>query len=501
MMKKKWGLLVALIALAQPVYAFQGEMGYFGGTSTGYALPTTTALMQDKVKTLSTYTLPYKEVVYLSGEPVEVEGTIRITPGKMDKTKGNGTFTESYRITAESADGQTRVTRNISFDTQFVYDAVTRQTRRTSKLKNWTENVTINGYTYRLINNRSSFSKSIIEDDTPGVSYYRGDVNYEAVYEDISGGNGEFLTVAVNGPIYGYEQAFAKTETQKRSITITGPQGQYYIEEMPTYTVFKDIQYGANDPFAISFEGNYREVIRSEGSVNYNMLVASPYLYRDEKVGATAVTTQPVLEQLSIPNLPQIKGHPAESDIKKMYSMGIFTENFTTFSPSKVITRGEYIKMLVKAFQMPLPETKKSSFSRQTEVVVSVFNDVGETNALYPYLMAAYNAGLISGGTISPNTTLTREEMYALNVSAMGLGRLGIVTLNQYTPFIDDAQIADRYKSLVYAASQIGIADSANGYLLPKRTVTYAEGAAFLNKMIEYLRYDLQKDYAQKMLY
>lgn len=502
-MKKLAALALALVMIAPSVYAIEGEMGYFGGASTGQKLPTITSLAQNSKKKTSRYSMPYKEVIYLTGKPVVVEGTIDITPGKVDTTKGQGKYTDTYRVTAESKDGKSKVTRNISFDTDFIYEPSLRQTTKTSKIKKWTENVTVEGNTYKLDPKQSSFSKSILEDDTPGVAYYRGDLQYEAVYEDITGDNGELLTVSVSGPIYGYEQAFAKTETQKRKITISKGEEQYYIEETPTYTVHKDIQYGANEPDAISFAGNYKELIRSEGSVGYNIIAGNPALYEDEKVGAVSVTDSPVIEQLSIPALPQIKGHPAESDIKKMYSMKIFNQSASSFSPSREVRRGDYIAMLVRAFQMPLPEVKKATTTTSTakkNVEVSVFSDISLEDPLYPYMKAAYDAGLIGSGKINPNTRLTREEMYAINIRAMGLQRLGIATLGAYTPFIDDKQINASYKAEVYAASKIGLIDAANGYLFPKRNVTYAEAAAFLGKMIDYLRYDLQKDYSEKMM-
>lgn len=498
-MKKLAALLLAFTIITTNIYAVEGEMGYFGGTSTGNKLPTITSLAQGTKQKTTRYNMPYKEVIYLTGKPVVVEGTIGVTPGEIDKEEGKGKYTETYRITAQSKDGESKVTRNITFDTNYIYDPVLRQITKTSALKKWSENVTVNGNTFKLDEKSSSFSKSMLQDDTPGVSYYRGDLNYEAVYEDVTGDKGEQLRVSVSGPVYGYEQAFAKTETQKRKITISKGADQYYIEETPTYTVYKDIQYGANEPNAISFAGNYKELIRSEGVIAYNMISGAADLYEGEKVGSVSVTDSPVIEQLPIPDLPQIKGHPAEADIKKMYSMKIFNASSASFSPTREVRRGDYIAMLVRALQMPLPEEKKKSTTKKEEVV-SVFSDVPITDPLYPYMMAAYNAGLIGGGKLNPDTKLTREEMYALNVRAMGLQSLGIATLGAYTPFIDDKQINASYKKEIYAASKIGLVDTANGYFFPKRSVTYAEVAAFLGKMINYLRYDLQKDYNEKMM-
>ena len=181
--------------------------------------------------------------------------------------------------------------------------------------------------------------------------------------------------------------------------------------------------------------------------------------------------------------------------------MKIFTDDASTFSANQVVTKQEYIAMLVKAFNMELPEEKtKSSRRKNTTEEVSPFTDIKSGDTYYKYAVAAYNAGLIDGGEFNGTTYLTRELMYTLNVKAMGLARLGIGTMDTYTPFVDDNQISSWAKSSIYAASKLGIINSANGYVFPKKNVTKAECATFLDQLISYLRYDLQQDYTDKML-
>ena len=499
-MKKFIAFILAWMLSTTSLLAYEGEMGYFGGTTTGYKLPTTTEQASTKRNTQK-ITLPYKETLYLTGKPVVVTGTIQFKPNEVDKAKGSGSYSESYVIKAEDASGDNKVTRTVTLDTRYLYDGVARQMTKTSEVKKWTEVVVIDGNTYQLDSKLSSFSKSILEDYTPGATYYRGDVNYEAVYKDITGGE-DTLKVQVNGPIYGYEHNFAKTETQKRSITIDNGGTQYYMEEMPTYTVYKELQYGANEPDAISFAGNYKEIIRGEGSNTYNVIAGHPSLYDDEQVASYNVVDAPKIEQLSAIELSKLKGHPAEADIKKMYSMKIFTEDVKNFSPDKVVTRGEYIKMLVKALNMEVPqlEEKKSTKKKDDKEEVIIFTDLSKTNPYYPYAMAAYNAGLVGAGSFGASTPLTREEMIMWNVKAVGLERLGLGTGQIGTAYIDDAKIATWAKPSVYAAAKLGIAPEANNYFLPKRQVTYSEAAAVLTQYLDYLRYELQKDYNDKMM-
>lgn len=503
-MRKIFALGLSFMLMTSSIYAAEGEMGYFGGISSGIKLKTSTALAQTNTKKVSKYTLPYKENVYLSGKAETVEGTIEIKPGKeMDKEAGVGSYTESYVMRGQNANNTTRVIRTITFETQYVYDAALKQAKKVSTVKKWSETVVANGTTYKLDSDKSSYTKSILEDYTPGVLYYRGDVQYDAVY---TAGSDTEVTVSVFGPIYGYEQAFAKSETQRRTITIDHGNGEgYLIEETPTYTVHRDIQYDTNEPTAISMSGNYKEIIRNEGVLSYNILQGSPTLYDDELSGMVSVESTPTIEQLSLPTNLNLQGHPAETQIKKMYSMNIFNDKVNTFSPNQVVTKGEYIRMLVTALQIELPEdttSKKGSSrsSKQKNVATSPFTDIKEGDANYRYAVAAYNAGLISGGTFGANTYLTREMMYLYNIRAIGLERLGLATMDAYTPFIDDKEISSWAKSSLYAASKLGIITVSNGYIFPKKYVTKAECATFLDQFIDYLRYDLQKDYNDKML-
>lgn len=499
---------MSLALLTSSIYAAEGEMGYFGGISAGIKMQTITALEQTatKKKTTSKYTLPYKENIYLSGVPQQVEGTIEIKPGKeIDKEKGEGTFTETYKMTAQDKTGTNKLTRNVTLETQYKYDASIKQTKKNTVVKKWSEVITSNGQTYTLDSDLSEFSKSTLEDYTPGVLYYRGDVYYNAVYKSGTGNNNSTITMSVSSPIYGYEQAYAKCEAQQRNITIDLGNGDgYAFKETPTYTVYRDITYGTNEPTAISMSGNYKEIMRGEGALSYNVIQGPQSLYANQMSGMLGVQSSPTVEQLSYPTTLNLAGYPAESEIKKMFSMKIFNQTPALFSPNAVITKKEYVAMLVRALQIEMPaeekKSKSSSSNKKKDAEVNPFTDLTTTDLYYRYALAAYNAGLIDGGSFNGNTYLTRELMYALNMRAIGLQRLGLATADTYTAYVDDNQISNWAKGSIYAAAKLGIVTTTNGYVYPKKTVTYADGATFINQLVDYLRYDLKKDYIDKML-
>lgn len=500
---KNFALAMALVLCSSQIYAREGEMGHFGGTSAGIMMETWTALAQTTAKKQNNKnnTLPYKEVIYLSGEAVPVEGTIDINFGKeIDYEKGEGTYTETYTINAQDAEGNNAVRRSVSFDIEYKYDANLKQITKNTTIRNWNETITAGGQTYRLDDNLSSFSKSVLENQTSGTRYYRGDVHYKAVY---TAGEGN-VTMIVNAPIYGYENAFSKSETQKRTITIDYGNGDGFVaEETPTFTVYRDIEYDTNEPTPISMAGNYKEIMRSEGVVSYRIID------NDGASGMASVANPPTVEQLSYPTSLNLTGHPAQTQIQKMYSMKFFTNNPRTFNPDDIVTKREYITMIVKAMQMDLPEDesatnttsrRSSSRKKNKEETPNPFLDVAKTDPDYRYLLAAYNAGLVSGGYLNANSFLTREMLYLINIRALGLERLGLSQYAPQTAYIDDNLIGLWAKPAIYAASKLGLIPTDNGYVYPKKTVNYAECATLFNQYIDYIRYDMPKEYIDKLM-
>ena len=498
-------ILTTLIGLSLTLQVFgaEGEMGYFVGISTGTKLPTTTELAQkSNKKKVTKQTLPYKENIYINGKAELVEGTIEIRPsGAVDPLKPTGKYNEVYIVKAQSTDGTSVVNRNITLATQYIYHEANRQATKTSTATKWNETVISNGQTYTLDSKQSYFNKSIIEDYTPGVMYYRGDTNYKAIYSQGGGDVDSQTTVSVSGPIYGYDQTWAKTETQKLNIMVDSGANQYHIEHNPSLTVGKTLQYGVNEPDAISFQGNYKELTKNEGMAMYHIRVGAKDLYEEDTQGAMNMPDHTSLEQLTIPYIPRIQGHFAESDIKKMYSMGIYTESPSTFNPNEVMTREQYIKALVLAMKLPIPEIPKAKKATSKKPVEKpIFLDIADTSPYYPYALAAYNEGLIGGGAFNPSAALTREQAYTLVIRMIGLEHLGFHG-SIYTPFVDSDKISSWAKRQIQAGVSLGLIQSdENGYFLPQRKVTKAEAAAITNQMIDYLRYTLKKDYQEKIM-
>ncbi|MDR2939313.1 MAG: S-layer homology domain-containing protein, partial [Clostridiales bacterium] len=69
------------------------------------------------------------------------------------------------------------------------------------------------------------------------------------------------------------------------------------------------------------------------------------------------------------------------------------------------------------------------------------------------------------------------------------------------TPFVDDSNIVDWAKQEIYAANRIGLISSGtDGRIRPLDSISKAEGAALINRLIDYMRVDMQKDYTENIV-
>ncbi len=127
-----------------------------------------------------------------------------------------------------------------------------------------------------------------------------------------------------------------------------------------------------------------------------------------------------------------------------------------------------------------------------------------ETREDYKYIMAAYDVGLAIGrdnGHYYPDAPVTREEALVILLRTIGLSNLGLDP-TPITTFVDDAKISKWAKQEIYAANRIGlITGGSDGRISPKLYVTKAEAAALTNKLIDYMREDMQVDYGRNIVH
>ncbi len=139
-----------------------------------------------------------------------------------------------------------------------------------------------------------------------------------------------------------------------------------------------------------------------------------------------------------------------------------------TFRPNAVVTRAQFVTMLVKAAGLTPVASGQTPFS-----------DVPPGQWYAPYVAAAYQAGLVSGmgnGTFDPNGQLTRAQLAVLLAKAVGTS-----ATSSLSRFSDAAAIPSWAEGSVETVVADGLmAGFPNGTFGPDQTATRAQAAAVL---------------------
>jgi hypothetical protein len=503
------GVVVYAAAQNRPA---TGQMGFFGGITEGVRLPTTSqnAVRQNNARGArgnNVTELVYKEIIWLGGVPIEFEGILRVQMGGTAvgaQGVDSGSATVNYRVNGTAATGDdANITRNITFRIDWRRDG--QQIVENYTVTSWTETIYANGVTYSLVPAQSNHNISILRDVTPGVTYYSGTISMRAVYltdED------DIVTHEVLGQIYGFVSAWSATETHRLDGIVSTEDWQMQYHLVPSVSVSKELQYGANEPTLISFAGNYREVMSNQSGLVYEINTLPNIFYGTPTAGRATISTFNTFEDLFAPNLNFLRGHPAYGDIRRLFAMEVLWGEPVHFIPNQAVTRGEFIKMLSRAVRLPLDESliptppRGNRRNAQPEINL-VFPDVNPERPDFLYIMTVNQMGIAIGrgdGHFHPNEILHREEAFVLALRFLGLSNLGLEP-TPITPYVDDHMIGDWARRDIYAATRIGlIGPDDNGMLHPRQTMYKAEAAALVNRLIEFMRHELQVDYTENII-
>lgn len=515
-------LLAAIMVLPSSLTVFAnsnrtahtGQMGFFGGISEGVSLPRTTeTILRQNVNATNVdiQNLMYREIIWLTGEPIEWEGVMRLTVtggrgGGRNADPNVGTREVRYRInnSISSPEGLS-IFRDIRFTVEWrrVGNQII-ETYTIAQDAHWRETITVGDEVFVLDPRLSDFNISIFRDVTPGVTYYHGHFSKRAVYVS----NGITIVNDVFGEILGYESAWSATETHRLTGVIQHGDGwQMQYEVIPSLSVSKDLQYAATTPTLISFDGNYREVMSNQSALVYVIHMQPGFLYGTATVGGTVIPTFNTFEQLIAPNLSFLRGHWAYGDIRRLFAMEVLRGDPTHFRPNQGVSRGEFMTMLARAIKLPLEaaHTGPPVIDRRTglNTIQGTFPDVWHGRQDFAYIEAVHNSGMAIGrgeGQFQPDQIIERQEAFVLALRALGLSNLGLAQA-PITPFADDNLIGAWARQDLYAAYRIGlILPDENGMLHPTQLMHKAEAAALINRLIEYMRHELQRDYTENVI-
>ena len=168
----------------------------------------------------------------------------------------------------------------------------------------------------------------------------------------------------------------------------------------------------------------------------------------------------------------------AASDIATLSSHGILTGlPDGTFQPDGTVTRAQFAKILVLVKGIGTPPGAAPTFT-----------DVPKTSWSFPFVEAAYHAGIIQGtsrASFAPDAPVTRQDM------AVMIGRsLSLQTVAQsgalQTKFTDLSLIAGYAAGFVAADAQLGLMQGVpGGAFAPLADTTRAQAAAVAARLMQ----------------
>jgi hypothetical protein len=448
----------------------------------------------------------YKEAIFLTGEPILLSGTAKITESK---TSTGSKTTVEYKLenTAKNAKLERKVIY-VNTDTQSKYgNQITRSVSIDPKFK---ETVQIGSNTFTLT--AYQYSKSGLTDDKAIIKYNRDDWNGKKTYARTGGGE---VIVDINANTYSYDNYWSATETSFINNTVTykyknatDPTTSQYKEVVGTvdYAVsnskIKNMEYMKNETGVISFKGGYILKENEENVVSYVYDVPSMEGWtktdkRNKGRSSFKLATVPTQTRLFAPPIKDVtSSYWAAEDIKVIAALDIISAVDTNyFRPLSYVSRAEFTRAIVKAASI---QEKANTKTKDL-----LFDDVEKNHPYFSFINTAVSSGIISGTgdkRFSPDDYLTKAQAATIIVRAMGLEESSSASASK-TTFADDYKIPMWSKKSINIARSMGIVmGDEDNMLQPDKVMTRAEVSEMINKFIKYLQYDIRKEYREKLI-
>ena len=201
------------------------------------------------------------------------------------------------------------------------------------------------------------------------------------------------------------------------------------------------------------------------------------YVETDVKEDVKEEITQPDVTVNVFTDLPAT--HWAYDNVMKLRELGVIDGvGDNKFNPSGIVTREQFLKMLVEATNTPDGKTELE------------FADVSADAWYTPYVAAGVDAGLINGitdDTFGIGSEIKRQDMAVM--IARILSNKNIVVTQTSEVFDDDSNISDYAKNAVYMVRDAGIINGySNNQFSPATSLTRAEAATVIIKLLNVLQ-------------
>ena len=446
----------------------------------------------------------YKEVIFITGQPIVMEGTLSIKRKEKDNT-----VTEKYKYTLENKAHGAELRRDITL--LETLETKGKQTTSTKILEKYKERVLIDGKKYEVEDDFYQWNQGSVIHNTPLLGYYAGDYIARKHYT-VEDGEGEVI-VETLGNLVGYNSPWSNTETQTVEYAIEyndklkedeGWQGTATVET--SYNLSKDHSYQENIPNHISFRGGYRITEKEESILKYKYNLPRKMENKVTKgrnlgTNSLALDTNPNIKRLNIPALRDVLGHKYEDQILLLASMESVPLNSISIDPSSEITRGEFARSLIQAMDIEIEEEKDTRRRRNKEEELPLYKDVDREYINFKYIEKAGKIGIMSAldeDKFYPEKPISNLEAYVILVRILGFEHLAPIG-NYSLGYIDEDKVPLWAKDSIYVAKELNFIEKSD-YLYPDRNLTKGESAKLIVDLIDYMREDLKYNYREDIL-
>lgn len=506
-MKRLILTILLMLFIAQP--AFAEMIGFEGG------------VIGDPTMKKNTYN--YQEMLFLTGEPVLLTGTVTVP----DPPAGKDAYSLQYSYTLSNEDSTITLTRKVTADITEKANTAFLQTQYKAKISKYQENVTVDDVDYTL--DGYLFTKSLLYDNTPAVDYFSGNLYGKRTYyiDGTALKNKGKVTIETTGDTYiGYRHHWGSSNTAVILHTIQGEKAN------PAYTAAstgvaktlkweglvtlklsttdrKTFEQYTNSPQTISFRGGYILNEKRENIMQYQYDLPKldeaglPATGRNTGEKNLRWDMQLDSESLLVPKFRDTGNHWAEAPIFLMGSLKIFNNDSVFFSPDTPITRGDFANAMANALTeiTPLTPSEKLKLKRD-KTLTKLFEDITVDDSIYPVVKFVKEKGIMKGENnyFLADRNLRRAEAIEILVNSLGISHMA-PSPPFSTGYADDFDVPGYARNSVYMAKEIGLVTGfEDGYLRPNDMVTRAEAAVLVEKFINHIRQQINSDYREKII-
>lgn len=475
----------------------------------------------------------YEEIVFITGEPIRFSGDVDISVREKEKD-GEKRVKLKFDLTAKELDEKTKLKRNVTLITEYDEKSDKGQAIGNTYVTKCKEKIEIGDDKYEL--DDIQFSKSDVIDKRPASDFYSGNFNGRKYYK-VNKDEGEII-VTISGNDVGYENFWGNTETQTIDYEISC---ERLVEEsvdededeeetededrrrkidwkgnvraQVSDSTIKSLVYSNNEASLSSFQGGYTSTINQEivSKYEYDLPKMKDGIPQKSKRNRDSIKLSakmvPELERLVVPKFRDTAGHWARPYIEKLYSLDVFDQSQTFFTPEAPMTRSEFTKGIIRACDIrTIPKGKRKSMrgkKRKKDIEESPFIDVETNDPDYNYISGGLKKGIITGisrNMFKPKSPLTRAQAITILVRALGFTNKA-PTPGYYTQFSDDHRIPGWAKDSIYVAREIHLIEGdEHNRVNPNKPMTRSEASAMLVRFLEFLQKDLQLDYRENII-